>query len=45
MSEPAIELFQAIPSLHRHADAIDWFADIGAALAALLLVRLALPRL
>lgn len=41
----AIELFQAIPSLHRHADAVDWLADMGAALVAIGLVRLALPRL
>lgn len=41
----AIELFQAIPALHRDADAVDWLADMVAALAAIGLVRLALPRL
>jgi VanZ family protein len=41
----AIELFQAIPSLHRDADVIDWLADMAATLAALALVRAALPRL
>lgn len=41
----AIELLQAIPALHRDADAIDWLADAMAALAAMGLARLALPRL
>ena len=40
----AIEVFQAIPALHRDADALDWIADMGAAVTALCLVRLALPR-
>jgi hypothetical protein len=38
----AIELFQAIPALHRDADAADWLADMAATAAALGLVRLAL---
>lgn len=41
----AIEVFQAIPALHRHADVVDWLADMGAALAAIGVVRLVLPRL
>lgn len=40
----AIEVFQAIPALHRDADAVDWLADMLAALAAIMLVRLVLPR-
>ena len=41
----AIELFQGIPALHRDADVVDWLADMAAALAAMGLARLALPRL
>jgi hypothetical protein len=41
----AIEIFQGIPSLHRDPDFIDWLADMVAALAAMGLARLALPRL
>ncbi len=41
----AIELFQLIPAMHRDSEALDWLADMGAALAGLALVRLVLPRL
>lgn len=41
----AIEMFQAIPALHRDAELLDWLADMAAAIAALWLTRLALPRL
>ncbi|MXO74472.1 hypothetical protein GRI40_04445 [Altererythrobacter aerius] len=35
----AIELFQAIPALHRDADWVDWLADMAAAAIALFAVR------
>ena len=38
----AIELFQMIPALHRDAEWLDWVADMGAALAALILARVLL---
>ena len=41
----AIEILQAIPSLHRNADWFDWLADMAAAFAALLLMRAVMPRL
>ena len=40
----AIELFQAIPVLHRDAEWLDWLADMAAAAAALGVVRVALLR-
>ena len=40
----AIEVLQTIPALHRDAEAVDWMADMGAALLALGLVRIALGR-
>jgi VanZ family protein len=39
----AIELFQAIPALHRDAEFGDWLADMAAAAAGLSLVRQLLP--
>lgn len=36
-----IELVQAIPGLHRDCDILDWFADMGAVLAALVATDLA----
>ena len=36
----AIEIFQAIPALHRDAEILDWLADMLAAAAALGLTRL-----
>lgn len=36
----AIEVIQAIPSLHRDADWADWFADMAAAIAGLAAARL-----
>lgn len=38
----AIELFQAIPALHRDADVMDWLADMAATLVGLGLARLVL---
>ena len=38
----AIELFQALPALHRDAEVLDWLADMAAAAVALGLVRWAL---
>jgi VanZ family protein len=38
----AIELFQAIPALHRDAELGDWLADMAATVVALGVVRLAL---
>jgi VanZ family protein len=35
----AIELFQAIPALHRDAELLDWLADMAAAAMALGVVR------
>jgi VanZ family protein len=35
----SIEVFQAIPALHRDAEWADWLADMAAAAAALFLVR------
>ena len=35
----AIELFQAIPALHRDAELLDWIADMAAAAVALAVVR------
>jgi VanZ family protein len=40
----AIEILQAIPALHRDAEVLDWVADMGAAAAALLLVRAVIRR-
>lgn len=40
----AIELFQAIPALHRDAEWLDWIADMAAALVALSIVRWLLDR-
>ena len=40
-----IEVFQAIPSLHRDCDWHDWLADTIAAVAAKLIADLVLPRL
>ncbi len=40
----AIELFQAIPALHRDSDVLDWLADMAAAAVALALVRLVVSR-
>ncbi|ANY20296.1 hypothetical protein A6F68_01786 [Tsuneonella dongtanensis] len=40
----AIEVFQAIPALHRDADWYDWIADMGAAALAIAAVRIVLPR-
>jgi VanZ family protein len=40
----AIELFQAIPALHRDADITDWLADMLAAAVALALVQLLIRR-
>jgi hypothetical protein len=34
-----IELAQAIPAIHRDSDVFDWFADIGASAAILLLAE------
>jgi VanZ family protein len=34
-----IELVQAIPSLHRDSDVLDWLADTAAVIVVLLLVR------
>jgi VanZ family protein len=39
-----IEIVQAIPSLHRDADVVDWLADTIAVAAVLLLVRAATRR-
>lgn len=36
----AIELIQAIPALHRHADVVDWIADTAAVFVTLALVAL-----
>lgn len=41
----AIELFQVIPALHRDAELLDWLADMAAALVALGVMRMILPRL
>lgn len=40
----AIELFQAIPALHRDAEVLDWLADMAAAIGALSVVRWVLNR-
>lgn len=40
----AIEVFQAIPFLHRDPEWLDWFADMSAAAVAILVVRTILPR-
>ena len=40
-----IEIAQAIPALSRDAQWSDWFADMGAAILALLATRMILPRL
>jgi VanZ family protein len=40
----AIEVFQAIPALHRDAELLDWLADMAAAAAALAIVRWVLNR-
>ncbi|QDM40269.1 hypothetical protein C0V74_03765 [Altererythrobacter sp. TH136] len=40
----AIELFQAIPALHRDAEWLDWLADMGATLVALIVTRGVLNR-
>ena len=40
----AIELFQAIPALHRDAEVLDWLADMAATGTALGLVHLAVRR-
>lgn len=40
----SIELFQAIPALHRDAELLDWIADMAAAAAALALVRWLITR-
>ena len=40
----AIEIFQAIPALHRDAQFLDWLADMFAAAVALALVHLAIRR-
>ena len=39
----AIELVQSIPSLHRDAEWMDWFADIAAVLAASIVVNFLVP--
>ena len=40
----AIELFQAIPALHRDAEILDWAADMLATAAALGIAHLAIRR-
>lgn len=40
----AIELFQAIPALHRDAEVLDWLADMFATAVALGLVQMAIRR-
>jgi hypothetical protein len=35
----AIEIFQAIPALHRDSDVLDWIADTAAVAVVLLIVR------
>jgi len=41
----AIEVFQAIPALHRDAEWLDWIADMAAAAVAIGAARLFLRRL
>jgi VanZ family protein len=40
----AIEVFQAIPALHRDAEVLDWLADMAAAAMALGLVHFVIRR-